>query len=536
MFERTVTEADLARLKAEREDADRRYQDALGALDAAIHAIEEFPHPPPAPDEFQITPLNEGWQIIGNEAQSSPGWRGRLAGLVWRVVAPLFQKQQAFNASVVDHTNRSLLVQRETQKAIASVMELQRYAMTAVPLHIMSLLQRLTPYIDTKDLEETGLMRRINEDTNQIVDLIDNHRIVILDQRIASLDSRIVNLDHRAVGLAGAINGVGDELLKRWQSMAAREERYESRVSVLTARHDEAAGETRAALSSLQQLTSVLKREFERTLAAGGAAPAAARAATPSPATDAAAASSMADTLSSSTLDAYKYVGFEDLFRGSQEDIRGRVAEYLPDFQGADSVLDVGCGRGEFLDLLREHGITARGLDINHEMVEVCRAQGLDAVEGDALGYLTSLADESLGGLFAAQVIEHLQPDYLLRTLETAYHKLRPGSRIVLETINPACWFAFFQSYIRDITHVRPLHPDTMKYLLVASGFRSVSIRYRAPYPEHEKLQPLPRPAKPAEGPEEDRRLALVDTFNENVEKINRLLFTYLDYAVIGSK
>lgn len=530
MFERTVTEADLARLKAEREDADRRYQDTLAALDAAIHAIEEFPHPPPGPDEFQITPLNAGWQIIGNEAQPSPGWRGRVAGMVWRIVAPVFQKQQAFNAALVDHANRTLVVQRETQKAMTSVIELQRYAMTAVPLHIMSLLQQLTPYIDTKDYEAAGLMRRINEDTRHILDMFD------INNRFGDLNFRLGDLDHRTVGLAGAINGVGDELLKRWQSMVAREQRYESRVSVLTARHDEASGETRAALSSLQQLTSVLKREFERTLGTGGPVPTPARAATPSSATEAAAASSMPETFSSSTLDAYKYVGFEDLFRGSQEDIRGRVAEYLPEFQGTDSVLDVGCGRGEFLDLLREHGITARGLDINHEMVEVCRARGLDAVEGDALGYLNSLADESLGGLFAAQVIEHLQPDYLLRTLETAYHKLRPGSRIVLETINPACWFAFFQSYIRDITHVRPLHPDTMKYLLVASGFRSVSIRYRAPYPEHEKLQPLSRPAKPAEGPEEDRRLALIDTFNENVEKINRLLFTYLDYAVIGTK
>ena len=82
---------------------------------------------------------------------------------------------------------------------------------------------------------------------------------------------------------------------------------------------------------------------------------------------------------------------------------------------------------------------------------------------------------ESLGGLFAAQVVEHLEPDYLMRFLDAAYHKLRPGSKIVLETINPACWFAFFSSYIRDITHVRPLHPDTLQYFLRASGFQKVT-------------------------------------------------------------
>jgi O-antigen chain-terminating methyltransferase len=155
-------------------------------------------------------------------------------------------------------------------------------------------------------------------------------------------------------------------------------------------------------------------------------------------------------------------------------------------------------------------------------MVEVCRARGLDAVEGDALGYLRSLPDGSLGGLLAAQVVEHLEPGYLLQTLEAAYHALRPGSTIVLETINPACWFAFFSSYIRDITHVRPLHPDTLSYLLTANGFQRVTVRYSAPYPDADKLRLVP-----GDGPIED-------AFNANVNKLNSLLFTHLDYAAIG--
>src|SRR6185436_13708059 len=127
---------------------------------------------------------------------------------------------------------------------------------------------------------------------------------------------------------------------------------------------------------------------------------------------------------------------------GSPEEIRRRVEDYLPIFQGAD-VLDVGCGRGEFLDLLREHGIRARGVDVNPAMVEVCRGKGLEAETADALTYLRGLPDASLGGLFAAQVVEHLEPRYLARLLDAAFEKLRPGAPIVLETINPACWFAF---------------------------------------------------------------------------------------------
>jgi O-antigen chain-terminating methyltransferase len=194
-------------------------------------------------------------------------------------------------------------------------------------------------------------------------------------------------------------------------------------------------------------------------------------------------------------------------------------------------VLDIGCGRGEFLALLREHGVTARGIDLNPSMVEVCLGKGLDATAADAVSYLRALPEHSLGGLFAAQVVEHLEPRYLTQLLDAAFDALRPGAPIVLETINPACWFAFFESYIRDITHVRPLHPETLQYLLVASGFQQVEIRYRAPYPETDKLQPV------VKGPSETAALTdWADTINANVEKINRLLFTWLDYAAVGRR
>ena len=230
-------------------------------------------------------------------------------------------------------------------------------------------------------------------------------------------------------------------------------------------------------------------------------------------------------------LDAYKYLAFEDRFRGSRDEIRTRMESYLPFFQGASDVLDVGCGRGEFLELLAGAGITGRGIDLNHEMAETSRAAGLDVTEADAVAYLTSLPDGALGGLFAAQVVEHLQPAYLLAFLELAFHKIRPGGRLVLETLNPACWVAFFESYIRDITHVWPLHPETLQFLVVASGFGSVGIEYRSPIQEADKLQPVTATA--AMGPV----LAdLVDSFNLNVEKLNGRMFTFLDYAVIATR
>ena len=305
-----------------------------------------------------------------------------------------------------------------------------------------------------------------------------------------------------------------DDVRRFQEALAARERRMEALIESIRTEH----AEIRTSLGVLQQAThnlgsvvSGFPGPLKLGTSEGGS-----RANEPSNAP-----SSSVETLS------HKYVGFEDAFRGSSEDIQGRLRDYIPIFAGASDVLDIGCGRGEFLALLREIGVTARGIDLNDAMVAVCREKGFEATKADALSYLRGVPAGSFGGLFAAQVVEHLEPAYLTRLLEAAFDALRPGAPIVLETINPACWFAFFESYIRDITHVRPLHPDTLKFLLIASGFQQIEIRYSAPYPEHEKLQPLPASAVLGDS---------VDTLNANVEKINRLLFTHLDYAALGRR
>ena len=169
-------------------------------------------------------------------------------------------------------------------------------------------------------------------------------------------------------------------------------------------------------------------------------------------------------------------------------------------------------------------------VDINHEMVEQCRARGLAADEGDLLENLSGQPDGAVGGLFAAQVVEHLEPAYLLELLDTAFHKLRPGARLVLETINVASWSAFFQSYVRDITHIRPLHPDTLSYLVTISGFQRVEVIYRSPCAEQSRLEPVP--VSNTDGPLND----VAPTLNRNVEKLNALLFADQDYAVVGER
>ena len=491
LTEKKGSAEELARLRRERDEADRFYNEALTRLDAAIHQTRELPHPPPAYDEFQVTTLNDRWELLPLKPDEGRGWLRRLRTHAWAMVAPLFERQQAFNSALVDHINRNITMHRETTRAIESTLSMLRddhKRLIEYQTLLILYAQQITPYVDTKDRQVAGLMH----------------------------------------ALAAGLDGISDELQKRWESMVARERRYDAKLDDLS--------ELRTTVGVMQRAVQTLKRELENVLGAtgaigatgaGGALGATGAMGLPRRSDVESGAEAGAKIATPSSLDSYRYVGFEDRFRGSAQEIRERLDAYVPLFQGASDVLDVGCGRGEFLDLLGAQDISARGIDLNEEMAAVCRERGLDAQAGDALSYLLAQPDGSLGGLFAAQVVEHLEPDYLTRFLETAYHKLRPGSKIVLETINPACWYAFFSSYIRDITHVRPLHPDTLQYLVGASGFQKVTVRYSAPFPNDAKLQPLP--AKSGTGVD-------AETFNENVQKLNALLFTYLDYAAIGER
>ena len=510
-FRRTDTQADLERLKGAREAAEARYVEALSALDEAKLQVGDMPHPPPPYDEHQISPLNTWWRVGAHDAtEAGPLWRRLVRRGLRRVIGPFIERQERFNSALVDHLNRNVAGQREARRAAETTIavlgeHLERIAV--FEFRTMVLLQRLTPFIDSKDYEFAAIGRRVNEDVHQLhlwLEQLEDHRHATIDQNFA--------------GLSGGLNGLTDELMKRWESMVARERRFDAKASSLAASHDK----LRSTMAAVQQTGLTLKREVERLVA--------------SPAVESPPGTGPSETsltlpaggapgpILSSALDSYKYVGFEDQFRGSRDDIRARMADYVAFFEGATDVLDVGCGRGEFLDLLRDRGITARGIDINHEMVEVCLARGLTVTEADALAYLQGLPDGSLGGLMSAQVVEHLPPDYVLRLLDVAYHKLRPGSKIVIETINPTCWFAFFESYLRDVTHVQPVHPESLAYFMTASGYQHVTVRYRAPFPEHEKLQPVPNDGDVAE------------VFNANVEKLNRLMFTYLDYAAVGER
>ena len=292
--------------------------------------------------------------------------------------------------------------------------------------------------------------------------------------------------------------------LMRWyvEPLAADQRVYNSSllklVDALSERADAAAASNARAQQLLRELEERLTR-VERRGSAGSAV-----AAVP-PVTVAAqpAAAALPD-----------YFAFESRMRGSVDTIRERQRRYVDDLRGAAPVLDIGCGRGELLQLLREAGLEARGIDADADMVAYARGEGLDVEQADLVEYLERQDDGSLGGIFMGQVVEHLPPAVLVRALELAAAKLRGGGLLVAETINPLSPLAL-RHYFADLTHAQPLVPETLELLARQSGFAETEIRYLN--------EPAERLAEP-----DDPVIAA------NVRRLNELLFAPLDYALVA--
>lgn len=222
------------------------------------------------------------------------------------------------------------------------------------------------------------------------------------------------------------------------------------------------------------------------------------------------------------------YFAFESRMRGAVADVRARQEPYVDDLRGHAPVLDLGCGRGELLGLLRDAGVEARGVDADADMVAYARGEDLDVAQADALEHLAGLDDGSLGAVYAGQLVEHLPPATLVGLLELTAAKLRPGGLFVAETINPLSPLAL-RNYFADLTHAQPLVPDTLELLVRGAGFSSVEVRFLNPPPAAERLQQVELPDEPAFAA---ARAAL----DANVRRLDELLFGPLDYALLARR
>ena len=222
-----------------------------------------------------------------------------------------------------------------------------------------------------------------------------------------------------------------------------------------------------------------------------------------------------------------RYVAFENRYRGDPEEVRGRLSSYVELFRDRAPVVDLGCGRGEFLLLLKENAVAARGVEGNAHVVQECRGRGLDVVHGDLVAFLRAEPAGAIGGVFAAQVGEHLPPAVLQEMLREAHRVLRPDGLLVLETVNPRSLVAFLEIYNRDLTHERPLHPDTLSFLAAAAGFTDVRVELRSPVEPAARLQAIPTGGLPERA---------ARALNENVERLNGLLYGPQEYALIARR
>lgn len=215
------------------------------------------------------------------------------------------------------------------------------------------------------------------------------------------------------------------------------------------------------------------------------------------------------------------YFDFENHFRGSEELITERQRQYIPYFAGKKNVVDLGCGRGEFLRLCKENGIEAKGVDLYEEFVELGKINDLSVTRGDALQYLRE--QEKLGGIFAAQLIEHLSIDHVVELCELAYEKLEDGACVILETPNPMCLAIYTNSFYVDPSHNKPVHPLTMQYIMEKAGFTDIQILYT-------------KESRVSDGIPILAGVQNANAFNEAMQAVSESLFGSQDYAIIARK
>jgi O-antigen chain-terminating methyltransferase len=209
---------------------------------------------------------------------------------------------------------------------------------------------------------------------------------------------------------------------------------------------------------------------------------------------------------------ALDYTRFAERFRGPEERVKAGQRFYLDHFAGRREVLDIGCGRGEFLELMREAGIPAAGIDLSAECVAMCREKGLEARTADLFAYLGDLPEGSLDGIFCAHLVEHLPPDRLPRMIQLCATRLARGGVIAIETPNPECLAIFATYFYLDPTHVRPAPRQLLEFYFAENGLGAIEFRKLSP-----AVDTMPALA------------SLPEDFRE-------AFFGGLDYALIGRK
>lgn len=218
----------------------------------------------------------------------------------------------------------------------------------------------------------------------------------------------------------------------------------------------------------------------------------------------------------------FDYLQFEERFRGSEVQIKDQQRQYVTHLRHSEPVVDLGCGRGEFLEVLGEAQVEAIGVDSNPAMIERCRARGLKVHQSDLLEYLREQSRESLGGVVASHVIEHLSFEKVFSLIALAFDRLKTGGVLLIQSPNPASLFVFSHSFYLDPTHLRPYHPLSTEFFCRQLGFSSTELLFDSPVEERLELSNAAGGSDPV----------VQDAFT----RLNQILFAPQDYTVICKK
>lgn len=204
-------------------------------------------------------------------------------------------------------------------------------------------------------------------------------------------------------------------------------------------------------------------------------------------------------------------------------------------FRDCKNVLDIGCGTGTFLKILKEAGIGGYGIDLNEDYTLLCERRGFNVINDDAVSHLRSLEPKSIDGVFISQLVEHLSGDELLEILRLCYEKMQYEAYIVISTPNIRSMLVSSNLFYLDPTHRSHVHPDVLNFMLESCGYREIRERYYQPVADYVRLKRLEGETTSGER-SGNICSSMTETINSNIDKLNNLLFGFRDYCVIAKK
>ncbi len=439
-----------------------------------------------------------------------------LQKIILKLYDLLFKKQRVVNFSLSSAIRESLALNLQLVEQ-AKVLQEQ---LNAISNRLTTVDERIQGCIDRLNTTDERLHRASERLTNTEIHL------VAMSDHLGITDGRVQEVSDRLTVTSEYLTATNDRLTATSDRLTATSDRLTATSDRLTATSDRLTATSDRLTATSDRLTDIDERHLrndsylkidlaqQKRLIALFLEEARQR--LPEPFTQEQLQSFVQED--QHLLEAF-YVAFEDHFRGSREDILGRLKVYLPLLDAAKAgtldfpILDVGCGRGEWLELLSQSGYTARGIDLNRVMVEQCKARNLDVSESDVIAYLQSLPDTSFGAVTGFHIIEHLPFETLVRLLDETVRVLKPGGLAIFETPNPENVLVGSCNFYFDPTHCNPLPSPMIKFLVEARGLCKAKIINLHPYPETFKVNG-----------------------SELAERFNEYFYGPQDYAIVGYK